>query len=114
MEISKKEAAILILKFHMKQTLLYKTIKFFRVMYKKMNGKNLVRYWWTLEEKNGLCERTEIVVTEETECDHCMRKHETGSKMSRLYDIENESVYYLCVRCADDNTGRYEPGYYPW
>lgn len=114
MEVSMKEAIIQIFIYHMKQTSIYKTIKFFKVMYKKINGKNLVRYWWTLEDGDGLCEKREIVICEDKECDHCLQKHEKGRKMSRLYDIENETVYYLCVRCANENTSRYEPRTFKW
>lgn len=103
--MSKKEAIIQIFKYHMKQSLIYKIIKFFRIQNKKMQSENLLRYLWSLDESgNGLCERTEVAVDEETECDYCGRKHEIGSKMSRLYNIENESAYYLCIRCANETT----------
>lgn len=108
MEMSKKEAIIQILKFHMKQTLIYKTIRFFGVLNKKWKNENLVRYLWSPDSENGLCERMEVVIEQETECEHCRRKHEKGSKMSRLHNIENESIYYLCTRCANETTTRYE------
>ena len=114
MEISKKEAILQILKFHMKQTLIYRTIRFFHVQHMKMKNDHLVKYLWPWVGKNGICERTDVVIEEEIECDYCMRRHEIGSKMSRLYDIEEEEIYYLCVRCANETTSRYDSGMYIW
>ena len=112
MRISKKEAIIQILKFHMKQTPIYKTFRFFRVQYMKMKKDDLVIYLGHLFGKNGICERTEVVIDEETECDYCMGKYKKGSKMSRLYDIEVEEIYYLCPKCANETIIKYKPEEY--
>lgn len=71
---------------------------------------NLVRYWWTFDGEEEICERTEVVILEEMECYHCLRKQEAGSKMSKLHSVEDNQNYYVCVECADENTCGEENG----
>ncbi len=70
----------------------------------------IVRYWWTEEGEFELCERTETVLEEKSECYHCLYKHKKGTKVSILKPIYEEVTYVMCVGCADKSTQVVEDG----
>ena len=64
----------------------------------------IVRYWWTEDGEAELCERTECVLEENSECYHCLAKHEKGARVSILKPLYDEDTYVMCVECADKST----------
>lgn len=64
----------------------------------------IVRYWWTEDGEAELCERTETVLEENSECYHCSFKHKKGAKVSLLKPLYKDDTYVLCVECADKST----------
>lgn len=114
MEMSLKEVAIEIFKYHMRRTYMWKTIKHIVlpiwIRKKSQQGVNFVRYWSIWEGKRQLCERTELVLDEKVECDHCLQKCEPGSRVSKLHVVGENITYCLCKECADWTTNSYEDG----
>lgn len=59
---------------------------------------NLVRYWWSSDGEEEICNRIETTVEEETECYHCLQKHKAGSRMSMLQSVEEKEAYFFVYR----------------
>lgn len=85
-----------------------------RFLWAVIRGKGVVKLWSTLD--NGmkffdLCERTEIVVEEDTICDGCFQLQKAGSRLSRLQslfllDEPEDMSLFMCEECADACTDK--------
>ena len=67
-----------------------------------------VSYWWSEDGDPEVCERTEGVLEEATECYHCLAKLQEGESVSKLTSLEDGEEYIMCVACADKSTQKYE------
>lgn len=63
-----------------------------------------VRYWWTADGDAEICERTEVVLEEETECYHCLRQIPKGERAIWLISDKDQDNYIICSACDKQGT----------
>ncbi len=60
----------------------------------------MVRYQWTEDGDNELCEKREDNLLEDAICYHCNQKMKAGEKADFLFSIDDGAEYTICPDCA--------------